>query len=548
MSPLVRLALLGLVALAGPLAAAPVPLPAKYDPPSAIGQTVSVQKLLEHVTGTMKAFSPDSADGFEKGLADLLGEKGWAGLDAKKPVGLYAYLKPKLDESYVVFAVPITKEKEAIDLLERLGAGLEEEANAKGVYAVHWRGVLPPGATARVRFHDGHAYLGLNADAAALAPAKLLPVSSLVDDKETAPAVVTLFPGRLPNELKEIMDGWWASGKAGLDQMEERAQPGMPKGFPAFAKACVGWADGNTAALFKDAETFTLRLNYDPKTVDAAAVMTVVPKAKSALAADIEKLKPAQGRFHQLVTKDAVGGVWLRVGGAFPKEVRAKAGPFLSDWIGLMSAGEEVQPLLAELGKAVNKSVTEGNGDAGVALLAADKSGAHTAILAVAVADPAALEKVARKMAADLPKEAQGMIKLDAEKAGELSVHTFAVPEESGLEGVFGKKTVVRLAFGKDAVYLAIGPDGLEQIKRAAALKPADAKQFDLVVNPAKVHKLVTDLGGGGGNWLDAMLGKEDGLRSYCGVEVKGGKELTITYTQHRLGLLFGAFFALRIG
>jgi hypothetical protein len=103
---------------------------------------------------------------------------------------------------------------------------------------------------------------------------------------------------------------------------------------------------------------------------------------------------------------------------------------------------------------------------------------------------------------------------------------------------------MVRVAFGKDAAYAAIGPDGLGQITKAVALKPADAKQFDLQINPAKLTKLIDDLGGGG-NWLDTLLGKEERLRSFFGVEVKGGKELTVTYTQHRLGLLFGAFFAL---
>ena len=40
------------------------------------------------------------------------------------------------------------------------------------------------------------------------------------------------------------------------------------------------------------------------------------------------------------------------------------------------------------------------------------------------------------------------------------------------------------LAFAKDAVYAAFGPDGLAEIKRAAALKPTDCKRRSL--NAAK--------------------------------------------------------------
>jgi hypothetical protein len=102
-------------------------------------------------------------------------------------------------------------------------------------------------------------------------------------------------------------------------------------------------------------------------------------------------------------------------------------------------------------------------------------------------------------------------------------------------------------------VYLAVGPDGLEQIKRATELKPSDGKRFDIVMNPAKVNKMIADFGGGGGpgnGWIDAFVGKEDGLRSWSGVEVKGGKELTIKYTQHRTGIMFGmlGFAFLRAG
>lgn len=558
MSTLFRSATLALLLAAGPLLAAPVPVPAKYDPPTAIGQVASVKKLLEVINGYMKAFSPESADGFEKGLADMLGEKGWAGLDTTKPIGVYSYVKAKLEDSLVVFVIPITKEKEAIDLLERVGFSVEEEAKAKGVYALMRRGLLPENTPTRMRFHDGHAYVGINADPEELDPTKLLPVGTLVDAKETAVLAATVYPTRAPTELKDLMDGWWSAGKAQLDQVEARAPRDMPKGFPAFAKACVGWVEANSAALFKDAETVTLRVTPDPKTTDAGIEVVVTPKAKSPLAADIEKLAtPTTGRFHQLVTKDAVGGVTATIGTGTPKEVRTTAGQFLADWIDLYAAGtpEEIQPVFTALSQAVNKMLAEGKTDLGLALIGPDKDGTYTLVAASAVGDPATLEKAVRKMAKDAPKEVQDLVKLDAEKVGEMAVHTLTVPEGTEwVEKVFGKKAVLRLAFGKDAVFASFGPDGLAQLKRATELKAADGKRFDILMNPAKVDKLMTDLGAGGGggpgNWIGMLIGKEDGLRSWNGVDVRGGKQLTINVTQHRTGLLMGmfGFMALRVG
>lgn len=547
MSCLVRSALFALL-VAGPLAAAPVPVPAKYDPPTAVGQVASVQRVLDEVIAFVKSVEPNAAEEMEKGVKDILGEKGWAGLDTKKSVGLYAYLKPKLENSYVVFAVPVTKEKDALDLLERLGVGVEEEEKAKGVYRLRRRGLFPEETPTRMRFHDGHAYIGLNVDADEMDAAKLLPAKNLIDENEKAPAAATLFLDRTPKEVKELLDGWWAGAKASLDQSEANPPQGTPRNFPAFGKACVGWADANTAALFKEGETFGVRVMAEPKSADFKFEFTVTPKADSQLAKDIKAVKATQGRFHQLVTKDAVGGMWLSLGTSLPKSVREKAGPLASDLIGMLqsSAGEEMQPLLTELSKAAEVAVTEGKVDAGLALLGPDKSDAYTAILAVG-GDPAGIEKALRKLAADLPKEVQEMFKLDAEKAGELSVHTLTVPDgQEWTEKMFGKKATLRLAFGKDAVYLAMGPDGLAEIKRAAGLKPAAGKRMDMVVNGDKMTKLLADVTGqqagpgGPGMWL--MFGKGNVLRSLQGIEVTGGEKLTVTYSQNGAGLV-SAFF-----
>jgi hypothetical protein len=556
MSSLVRSALFGLFLSAGPLLAAPVPLPAKYDPPTAVGQVASLQTVLDTVMGYARAFSPETADQMQAGLTNQLGEKGWAGIDMKKPVGMFTYLKPKLEDSYIVLVVPISKEKDALELLERLGVGAEEEPKAKGVYRLRQRAVLPEATPTRMRFHDGHAYVGINADADELDTTKLLPIGSLIDDTEKAPAAVTFYPARAPKELKEMFDGWWAGGKAGLDQLDNNPPRDMPRNFPAFGKAALGWLDANSTALFKGGESVRVRLTPDPKTTDAKIELVVTPKAKSPLAADIEKLTPAPGRFHQLVTKDAVAGVWLTVGPNFPKEVREKGGPFAGDLLGMIvpSAPEEVQPVLTALSDGLSKAVADGKADAGVALLGPDKNGAYTLIGAVAMADPTGLEKAVRKAVKDAPKEVQEMFKLDAEKAGDVAVHTFTPPEGSEwVERVLGKKPVIRLAFGKDAVYAAAGPDGLEQIKRAVALKATGGKRFDVVANPKKLNKLIADQTGGGGGqegfWLNAIIGQEDGLRSYFGIDAKGGKELTITYTQHRTGILFSfGFMAFRVG
>ncbi len=540
---------LGLLVLAAaPAVAAPVPQAgAKYDPPTAVGQLVSGQRLLDEIKGFALALNPQFGDEFDKGIADELGEKGFAGLDLKKPVGMFAYIKPKLEHSYVVFAVPTTSEKEALDLLDRLKFNVEEEKGQKGLYRLRKRGFVDEEVPVRVKFHDGHAYLAVNADPDELDVVKLIPIKALVDDKEKAPVAATVYVSRVPKELIDMAGGLLAEGRREMAQLEQRAPRDMPQGFPPFGKECLDWAERNWAAMISDGETLTLRLNAEHKSGAFDTSLSLAPKAGSKLATDIAAVKKGSGRFHQLTTKDAVGGAWVGPP-TLPKGIGEKGGKFLSDWINLAAkdAGETAQPVLAELAKQVEGVLAKGQIDGGLAVFGPDKDSLYTGVVAIGVSDAAALEKVVKDTVKGLPKEAQGMVKLDAEKAGDLNVHIVTLPEvPAEVQKLIGQKAEIRVAFGGGAAFVAAGPGGLEQIKRAAGLKAAEAKGFDVLINPAKVKKLTADvLPAEGAQVFGMMLGEEDKLRSQFGVDITGGKELTVSWSQYRVGLFFGWFGA----
>jgi hypothetical protein len=540
---------LGLLVLtAAPAVAAPVPQAgAKYDPPTAVGQLLSGQRLLDEIKGFAQSIDPRLGDEFDKGIADALGEKGFAGVDLKKPVGLFAYIKPKLEHSYLAFAVPVTSEKEALDLLDRLQFAVEEEKGQKGLYRLRKRGFIEEEVPVRVKFHDGHAYLAVNADADELDVAKLIPIKALVDDKEKAPLAATVYVSRVPKELIDMAGGLLAEGRRGMAQLEQQAPKDMPQGFPAFGKECLDWAERNWAAMIADGETLTFRLNAEHKSGAFDTSLSLTPKAGSKLATDVAAIKKGSGRFHQLTTKDAVGGAWISPP-ALPKGIGEKGGKFLSDWINLAAnaAGEPAQPVLEELARQVDGVLAKGQIDSGLAVFGPDKDSLYTGVLAIGLSDAAALEKVVKDTVKGLPKEVQGLVKLDAEKAGDLSVHVVTLPEvPQEVQKLIGQKAEIRVAFGAGAAFVAAGPGGLEQIKRAAGLKAAEAKGFDVQVNAAKVKKMTAHLiPDEGARVFDMTLGQEDKLRSLYGVDITGGKELTISWSQYQLGLFFGFFGA----
>jgi hypothetical protein len=532
------------VATVAPVVAAPVPIPgAKYEPPTAIGQLVSGQRLLDEIKGFAKVISPELADGFDKEMAKLLGEKGLAGIDLKKPAGMFAYIKPKLEHSYIVFVIPTTGEKEAIDLIDRFQFGVEEEKAQKGLYRLRKRSVIAEEVPVRVKFHDNHAYLAINADADELEAAKLIPIAGLVDEKEKAPLAATVFINRVPKELKDLAEGVLIEGRRSLAQLDQRRPPDMPASFPPLFKEVLDWAERNWGAMVTEGETLTFRLKGDAKTGEYTTDFSLAPKAKTQLATDIAAVKRANGRFHQLTTKDALGGAWFTLP-VPPKDFREKAATFAGDMIrmGQKEAGEPFEVVLVELAKAAETALNKGEFDAGLAVMGPDKDGLYTGVAALGLADPAALEKAVKDTVKGLPKEVQELVKLDAEKAGDLNVHVITFPEvPEEIQKLIGKKPEIRVAFGNGAVYAAAGPGGLEQIKRAMALKPADVRALDIQVNPAKLNKLLGDVVPQPQvtQMFEQFLGKDDTLRSQFSVDISGGKELTVSWNQFRLGMFF---------
>lgn len=538
MSIRLRLAALLVVGWVLPAAAAPVPNPnAKYDPPTAVGQVASGQRVLDEIKAFATALAPQFGDEFDRGLAGVLGEKGFAGIDLTKPIAAYAYLKPKLEHTYGVFVIPVTGEKEALDLLDRLQVGVEEEkgVKGKGLYRLRKRDLFAEEPAWRVRFHDGHAYLGVNVDPEELDVVKLVPMRHLHDDAEKDVLSAKLFLDRCPKEFKELADGVIAAGRSARDQLEQRPPPDMPRSWLPLAKEGLDWAERNLTAAFADGESLVYRMKAD------ANELQLTPKAGSKLAGDVAAVKPAAGRFHQLTAKDSVAGVWLTLP-SVPKPLREKAGPFVTELIQLASkdsAGGLMQPVLDELSKAVEAAVTSGDLDVGYAVGGPNKDGHYTAVAGVGVADPAALEAAVKKVVAALPKEFQDMVKLDAEKVGDLSVHVVTLPEvPEPAQKALGKKVEVRLAFGAKAVVVAAGPDGAAELKRAVALKPVAARAMDVRVDAEKMNKLATTLAGDAGvtQYTEVLLGNAPGIRSLLSLDVTGGKALTVSWSMARLG------------
>ena len=116
------------------------------------------------------------------------------------------------------------------------------------------------------------------------------------------------------------------------------------------------------------------------------------------------------------------------------------------------------------------------------------------------------------------------------------------IPED--ILKLFGEKPALNVAVGNKGLFLAVGPNAAAEIKRAMALKPAEATAFDVVANLAKGKALVKAAGGNLREFEAIAL--PDRLMSYYGFDVRGGKDLKMRTSggQYALMMMMMSFGA----
>jgi len=534
--------LVALTVFTGAASAAPVPVPdpAKYEPPTATVHTLPGKTLLADVKAVAKLLGGDElTKDIDETWAGFFGKTAAPALDLARPVAGYLYLRENVEQSCGVLVIPTTTEKDALVVLEKMDLRVKAEPGKAGRYKLQ-----PPDDGFPVplfaQFADGGKllYISINAKPDVLDKDKLIPVAKLVDPKATQHVTVTAYPDRVPNGLRQMLfEAIDLNLMADLDRLEQRKPRDMPPSFPSFAKEALKLGKRTLGSLFTECEKVTLGWHLNTKTTNLEVEYVFTPKSNTPFAKDVAAIKAPVGRFHQLTTKESVLGGWAVLPTPLPKELRATGGAFLKEWIDIAGTGapKKADPLFAALGDQVQKAVSSGKVDGGFGLIGPNKGGLYTGVAAVAMDDTKDVEKAFR-VAAEAAAE---FIKLDAAKVGGVAVHevTTTPAQTPDLVRVFGEDFKLLLAFGKDAVYAAAGPDAASELKRAMALKPTAATVFDLTAHASRTVKLLPPNGFNGE--LAKMGSRIPAFISYVGLDIAGGKELRVSA---KTGMLLAVF------
>ncbi len=510
------------------------------DPPivfqaQPVGQVLDQMRYAADLVGGEKGVKA-----VNKRLKEAFGEKGLDGLDLGRPVVGYVVLAPKPEDITAVVALPITSEKDFLELCDR--ANLDKHRVDPKDKTLYHLPPLNPQYKAMMRFSEQYAYIAYGFNPAPHIEAKsLVPMAKLYDPADRGlisarvhfdriPAAVKLSAGVLMEEVKKtILEGLRLRGPQ-EDLLIKAAMPEIEKLLLRYLLLASG------------ADTLAARIYFDQVAEGFVAEAVLTPKPDSELAKIVAAYKTAPNRFGAVLNHpDTVAAVATRAP-LFAPEVRSAVSGAL-DAVGKEAVKREREVdrvWMDELYKGLVRTAKNMDWDVALALRGPNKDGWFHVVGATALDDATKLEKeLIAAWKKQAPKEEQERMKWNADKQGNVNIHTyhwrtggfFDFTKFLGGETCYGA-----FAFGPDAVIGAVGPDSVAVIKEVLSAKPTPAKAMEMVANPGKVVKVFEKAGGANDTKaaeIMQLIGKTDKLTSSMSIVVEGGKELRATFTMN---------------
>lgn len=511
----------------------------RNDGPALIGQAKSFNDLLDMTKAMVKNVGGDAFyKMFEKEALPNLDPAHLPGIDPKRPFGLYGIAAAELVNWRGVILIPVTGEKNFLDMLEQFE--LKPVKSGPGAYVIPTPPDFP--IPIALKFHKDYAYVAFGG-ADVLDSKLILDPRDVINDKEKGIAYFSIRPDRIPPEVRKFV---LANLREQIELLKEQIpDEDLKASFSAVERMALRWIK----TLFEEGKEIALRFDADTKTGDVYAELTVEGTAKSALTAEFAKRLPTKNAFASLAGNDYAQRFFVSAP-LFADESK-EALLKLIDWATKESIKEVARnapiqgvTLVEAAFKSLKATVESGEMDLGAALRGPNKDGFYTAVGAVHCKEGAQLEKALREAVNVFPEKERSFFKFDAGKIGEVNVHEIDLSSEAAEVAVkiFGKGQKAYFAFATDALYASYGPDGMKLLKEAMNAKPGAMAVMDSSSDAKKTADLMKRIlpenqaGGGGGPVM--AFGMMAMTPTAMRVTVDGGDKLKVRVS-YNVGLMF---------
>lgn len=537
-----------LAVVVGLAAPAPVRSAEKEPKPIVTFQVQSLEKLLEaalYLTATTGNEEP--AKQMDAFLKARIGDKGFEGIDVKKPLGGYVFLGAQAkDNPNFVFFVPLADEKTFLEALDNLDFLKVKKKGEDGVRTVQVRPGLPlplPPFDLHMTFANQYAYLSLN-DKAPLAKDKRLDPAEVLPAVQTNLATVVWHLDRLPEELKQNM---LKELKAGVFKNDIQ---GIPKDSPqerAMAEQCDKAASQLLAAAVEEGRRVELRLDLDLKTEEVSAELAWSGQAGSKLATKIANLGENKSSFAGLPT----AGMAMDFQFCLPlsEELRKQFGDWLEEGVlkNLKNGKDDAdRETMTKFVKFLKPKIMQADSlNSGVRLFGPTKEGRFFLLANHKIENGAAMEKELRALVKDLSEQKRAAFHFDTDKIGNVNIHRMDNPQKDAPAEKEGKEMDVNPAYWAitpTEVWLATGSEGVNALKKALEAKPAPMPLFRFQASMARMSLLPSQ--GKKENPAAAKIAKEfidKGEDDRMIFTVEGGKELKARFAVKAAAIRFFA-------
>jgi hypothetical protein len=408
------------------------------------------------------------------------GPKGLEGIDAKRPLAVYgSFGKESIEDSAAVALIPIADEKAFLALIETLDSKAEKDND--GVYTVTNANLPVP---IFFRFAHKYAYVtALNKDA--IDKDKILLPGAVLPPGKVPVVSLTVRIDQVPEKMRDLA---LSQAEAHLDAAKDEKKDDETPAQHRAKGEIIDVVKKYVGSVIKEGGRFALGLDVDEKAKELSAELSLSAKPGTQLAKDVAALGERKSTVAGLVGTDSVLSLTLNL----PNEEKFAAAmqTLLKEEI-RKNIDKEADKGKKELGEKVFKAFEPAlkftDAEWAFDLRKPKAGGKYVLVGGMKVANGPTLEKSIRDVVAQLPEKDRAAIKLDAEKAGNVAVHS--VNTEAGDEGfkkAFGDGPAY-FAVRSDAIFVAVGEGALDALKEALKVEPKVSKPLNAEVSVARV-------------------------------------------------------------
>lgn len=421
---------------------------------------------------------------YEGIFKSVVGEKGFEGVDTKKPLGAYGYIGAQGLDSKIVVLIPIADETAFLKFLKSKEITPEKQEN--GTYTA-----MLPNLTEPVvfRFANKYLYGTRSSTKDIIEPKNLLDPATVQAVNPTSLLSLMVDIDKIPAELKKMAVGQSANGLAGLKDMKE---PNETDAEHLFKVAMLDeMADWTKMVLNESGET-TLSLDLDRQKGDLSLSLSLAGKPGTKLAKAFADLGAARSVGAGLVGKDSAMNFLMHL--SLPERLRKPLEPVIDEGVkkALDEEKEKDKRAVAEKAyKVLAPTLKSGELDMGMNIRGPSSKGKYSMVMALKVKDGAQIDKLMNDLVKDLPEKERKNVTLNFAKEGNINIHKVEGGElDKDSREVFGEGPAY-FAVREDAVMMSIGDGALEALKEALVAKPGPSKAMQFEMSMSRMAKVL---------------------------------------------------------